>query len=190
MFFVDTTSGPSQSATLGSSSLGLKGEIPFWNLEFFHFSKSMALFPIIPGKLLSSRSTDTKKSKSKSNGSNGIKDFCGLMGWSNPELLHDPGNKEPIEAPKDILELNVAKEVGQGFNTHNLELMQSLKPVSIRQKKKQNKVGVQFLSFTPDNNSKWWDIRPWSPQFPQLDSNQDNPPVLILSHATESENGS
>lgn len=63
------------------------------------------------------------------------------MGWTNPELLHDTtGDKEPIEAPLDFLQLNMEKEANQEFNTHSLELKHSLKPVSVRQKKKSNKV--------------------------------------------------
>lgn len=63
------------------------------------------------------------------------------MGWTNPELLHDTSeDKEPIEAPEEFLKLNLDKEAKQEFNTHGLELKHSLKPVSVRQKKKLNKV--------------------------------------------------
>lgn len=62
------------------------------------------------------------------------------MGWENPELLHEKG---PIEKPQDFLTLTLAKEAGQTVNTHGLELKESLKPVSVRQKKKQNKVRRQ-----------------------------------------------
>lgn len=97
------------------------------------------IIPIVPsaGKLLSSRATETKKSRSGADAT--IKDFCGLMGWSNPELLHDT-DKAPIEAPQDFLQLNLEKEATQEINTHSLELKHSLKPVSVRQKKKLNKV--------------------------------------------------
>lgn len=88
---------------------------------------------------MSSRSTKETK-KARNGGEGNIKEFCGLMGWSNPELLHDDDQKEPIEAPQDFLQLNLAKEVAQDFNTHSLELKASLKPVSVRQKKKLNKV--------------------------------------------------
>ena len=63
------------------------------------------------------------------------------MGWSNPELLPG-GNVEKTDAakPQDFLQLNMEKEAKQEFNTHSLELKHSLKPVSVRQKKKLNKV--------------------------------------------------
>ena len=63
------------------------------------------------------------------------------MGWSNPELLPE-GNVEKTDAapPQDFLQLNMEKEAKQEFNTHSLELKHSLKPVSVRQKKKLNKV--------------------------------------------------
>lgn len=64
------------------------------------------------------------------------------MGWSNSELLIGSGEKEePIEAPQDFLQLNLDKEAKQAINTHSLELKHSLKPVSLREKKKLNKVG-------------------------------------------------
>lgn len=53
------------------------------------------------------------------------------MGWENAELLHEKG---PIEKPQDFLTLTLAKEAGQTVNTHGLELKESLKPVSVRQK--------------------------------------------------------
>lgn len=97
-------------------------------------------FPF-PGKLFSTRSTANTQ-KTKPTAGNSLKDFCGLMGWTNPALLHDSNDKEmAIEPPpQDFLQLNMEKEAKQEFNTHSLELQHSLKPVSVRQKKKLNKV--------------------------------------------------
>lgn len=69
-----------------------------------------------------------------------MRNFCGLMGWKKSELLNFSDEKDPIGKPVDFLSLNIAKEVKQEFNTHKLELKHTLKPVSLREKKKINKV--------------------------------------------------
>lgn len=115
--------------------MGLKGEklICLGRRDLVIKSDFPVLF--ISGKLLSTRPSEAKKKASSSG--NSVKEFCGLMGWENPELLHEKG---PIEKPQDFLTLTLAKEAGQKVNTHGLELKESLKPVSVRQRKKQNKV--------------------------------------------------
>lgn len=66
-----------------------------------------------------------------------VEEFCGLMGW-NSKIV----DGKPEKPAQDFLQLSVEKELQQDFKTHELEREHSLKKITIRQKKKMNKVRI------------------------------------------------
>lgn len=136
MFFEDKTSEsftiPTVSLGLTRESLGLTGK---WRSQDSEISN--ITLPTISGKLFSVQYENEKRTQQKQKKVNEVDQFCGLMGWKDPKLLAN----QPEKPTADFLKFAMDKETSnKHFNTNAVEKEFSLKALSVRQKKKMNKV--------------------------------------------------